>query len=104
MWNRDLAPGNPLNAEAVGEGRMHWPTRDATFAFRFFFSEQRRIETPSRPSGVSPAERYPSIPASQGHPILEVANPVASTAALYAHSLLAAVMTTLAIQTGKASA
>ncbi len=62
------------------------------------------MENPSRPSGVSDGLRYPSIPASHGHPIRDVANPVASVAALCAHSLFSAVMITLDIHTGKASA
>ena len=83
---------------------MHWEIRAATLAFMFFFSAQIRIETPGLPSGVSSGERVRSIPASQGQPILEVANPVASTAALYAHSGVAAVMMTRESQTGNASA
>src|SRR5512145_2759785 len=83
---------------------MHWETRAATFAFMFFFSAQIRIETPGRPSGVSSGERDRSIPASQGQPIFELANPVASQAALFAHSGVAAVMMTREIHVGKASA
>jgi len=69
-----------------------------------FLSEQIRMDTPALPSGVSFFERYPSIPASQGHPIFDVANPVASTAALYAHSRVAAVIMIRESQTGNASA
>ena len=70
----------------------------------FFLSAQIRIEIPGLPSGVSCRERVRSIPASQGHPIRDVANPVASTAAVYAHSGVAAVMMTRESQTGNASA
>ena len=69
-----------------GVGRMHWAILVATLAFMFFFSAQIKIEIPALPSGVSSEERERSIPASQGQPILDVANPVASTAARYAHS------------------
>jgi hypothetical protein len=82
MNNRYPASGNPSKAEAVGAGRIHWDIRDATFNFISFFSVHIRMETPTLPSGVSVFLRYPSIPASQGQPIFDVANPVASTAAL----------------------
>ena len=73
-------------------------------AFMFFFSAQIKIEIPALPSGVSSGEKGRSIPASQGQPILDVANPVASTAARYAHFCVAAVMMTRETQVGKASA
>jgi len=62
------------------------------------------METPALPSGVSFFVRYLSIPASQGQPIFDVANPVASIAALYAHLSVAAVIIILESQTGNASA
>ncbi len=83
---------------------MHWETRNATFDFRFFFSAQIRIPAPGRLSGVASGEIVHSIPASQGHPILELANPVASTAAFRAHSCVSAVIMTRESQTGNASA
>jgi hypothetical protein len=104
MKKRDPASGNPSKADAVGAGRIHWDIRDATFDFIFFFSAHIRMEMPTLPSGVSFFLRYPSIPASQGQPIFDVANPVASTAALYAHCRVAAVIITLESQTGNASA
>jgi hypothetical protein len=88
----------------VGAGRIHWDIRDATCDFIIFFSAHIRMETPTLPSGVSFFSRYLSIPASQGQPIFEVANPVASTAALLAHCRVAAVIIIRESQTRKASA
>ena len=49
-------------------------------------------DTPGRPSGVSAGPSSRSMPASQPQAMTEVANPVAATAAWYAHSRSGAVM------------
>ena len=60
--------------------------------------------TPGLPSGVSSGPTNFSIPASAGHIITDVPNPVASSAAISAQCFVAAVISTLEILIGNASA
>ena len=96
--------GRPSNTAVVGEVRTHSARRSTTCSFSFFFAAQIRIDTPGLPSGVWSALSSLSIPASQGHPIADVAKPVASVAAFRAHSVFTAVMMIREIHVGKASA
>ena len=76
---------------------QHWPSCSSS---RHRSGSRSPVSRPvSHPGGASH-----SIPASQGHPILEVAKPVAVTAACMRPFLVAAVMMTREIQVGNASA
>jgi len=94
----------PLKTAVVGAVRTHSARRSTTCSLSFFLLAQIRIETPGLPSGVWLAGMSPSMPASQGHPIADVANPVASVAAFLAHSFVTAVMITRQTHVGNASA
>src|SRR5512137_2476182 len=94
----------PLKTAVVGAVRTHSASLSTTCSLSFFLPAQISIATPGLPSGVSLAGTSPSIPASQGQPIAEVAKPVASVAAFRAHSLVTAVIITRQTQVGNASA
>ena len=103
-WTSATTSASPSKTAVVGAVRTHSERRSITCVFSFFLLAQIMIAYPGRPSGVSSGETKQSMPASAGHPMVEVANPTASTAALYAHSSVTAVIMGRATQVGNASA
>ena len=99
------ASGMPLNTAVVGAVRTHCPSLSKSWCSRISnLKVQIWMYTPGLPSGVSSHVANLSIPASAGHMITEVPKPVASVAATSAQRFVAAVINTLPILIGKASA